>query len=967
MHQADDTTFDHVDLTNWETVPETGITNEFDIISMASTHETVILDDDQNVEEVESITIGSVTLTARKDDVEMKEPEEKTEEKPGEEKEEKEEEKQAGRPAEVLMATTKKKSQPVPERPLEVKKIDHADERLARAVEQAEDRVWLDPTDLSFRFPYKNVNNHGRLLQISKKLSYFLRGHPLEYGLPCPNFNFLDLSVNWEDLMDHMKQKVWGLEDWEVLQVVRSSDTRRFQVQVARPEGPEATWKGLPWKPVACRTFQGHNRALMDKASIGQMVKELYTLDPEFTPAHLDLDSPQWPRFNFNPKQANMYEKFPRVVYHSCDLSHVDDIIRQGLIPGGWPKSSGRYHNYFITMPPWDANSRKLAGTRAGKPMYVAFDVELMMQLGRRIFKTDEAILSPDWISNECIIAVYDSHQRDFYHFNRAYAAYRKEYNSKTSSQDPNAALYEDSQLTQINQLGDKMFESFCQNVGRGNLKSFPNKGINVKGVFRDSESKEGVQSKEVEGYRRAPFMGVSHVPQLRNKASRKGWSKGKAKRDYEIRRSECIVAPLLTVAEIECPKCDQKTLDGHHKCRRCKAVLEPPTDLHLASEVARLESFARESYGTFALDQVTSTQPRSQRTRSSKSSSTSSGDPRRGGRSNFGVMRDSALNYMKKARKSNYQNLQDRLENDPFFLFDCSNNQLTPPCLKFIERLASSISPDFWRSSTARTAGKGTEIKTRLIFIPLPNRQFDLAIDVTYESQVAHHGRFFSLSQFAVYSDTILNARGEPSPVIHGWNDMSMIVDLTPDLNLADLTNFAKDQWSFAFEQNGSKFTNKDEAVATIEKDLPKAFSTIMTDTLEKAKHREFDPKGTEYLKLKSTGRSGWEGYTGISKGKGSPKSSYGKQTKGKGHGGWTQPYGYQQDQYYWNERHQQWQRSYPGGHAGKGSSSSSSSSKGKSSKGKQERPWEEAVEYQGAMYTKMTYRDGRVEWLAW
>ena len=195
----------------------------------------------------------------------------------------------------------------------------------------------------------------------------------------------------------------------------------------------------------------------------------------------------------------------------------------------------------------------------------------------------------------------------------------------------------------------------------------------------------------------------------------------------------------------------------------------------------------------------------------------------------------------------------------------------------------------------------------------------------------------------------------------------MSMIVDLTPDLNLADLTNFAKDQWRFAFEQNGSRFTNKEEAVATIEKDLPKAFSTIITDTLEKAKHREFDPKRTEYLKMKGTRRSGWEGYTGISKGKGSPSSSYGKQTKGKGHGGWTQPYGYRQDQYYWNERHHQWQRSYPGGHAGKGSSSSSSSSKGQSSKGKQERPWEEAVEYQGAMYTKLTYRDGRVEWQAW
>ena len=287
MHEAGDSTFEHVDLTNWETVPETGIANEFDVLSMASTHETVILDDEQNVDEVESFTAGSVTLKARKEDEEMKAPEEKTEADPKEIKEvkkEKEEEKQAGRPADVLMASTKKKSQPIPERPLEVKKIDNAEERLARAVEKAEDRVWLDPADLSFRFPYKNVNNHGRLLQISKKLSYFLRGHPLEYGHPCPEFNFLDLSVNWEDLMDHMKRKVWDLEDWEVLQVIRSSDTRRFQIQVARPEGPEATWKGLPWKPVACRTFQGHNRALMNKASIGQMVKELYSLDPEFSP-----------------------------------------------------------------------------------------------------------------------------------------------------------------------------------------------------------------------------------------------------------------------------------------------------------------------------------------------------------------------------------------------------------------------------------------------------------------------------------------------------------------------------------------------------------------------------------------------------------------------------------------------------------------------------------------------------------
>ena len=87
------------------------------------------------------------------------------------------------------------------------------------------------------------------------------------------------------------------------------------------------------------------------------------------------------------------------------------------------------------------------------------------------------------------------------------------------------------------------------------------------------------------------------------------------------------------------------------------------------------------------------------------------------------------------------------------------------------------------------------------MVFMPFAKRQIDHEIDVTYESAIAHHGRFFTLSQFSVYAGTIMNARGEPSPIVHGWSEMNMAVDLTPELNLADLTNFAKDQWAFAFD----------------------------------------------------------------------------------------------------------------------------------------------------------------------
>ena len=150
--------------------------------------------------------------------------------------------------------------------------------------------------------------------------------------------------------------------------------------------------------------------------------------------------------------------------------------------------------------------------------------------------------------------------------------------------------------------------------------------------------------------------------------------------------------------------------------------------------------------------------------------------------------------------------------------------------------------------------------------------------------------------------------------------------------------------------------------------------WTVVLHDTLERAKHREFEPKRQQWLQKSSSQKgTGWEGYKGIGQGKGkghSGKGSYQRQTKGTGHWGSNQPYWQQSqnDQYYWNQRHQQYQRSYPGGSAGKGYGGSSSSSHGGyHSKGRSERPREEAVEWHGAMYTKYTYSDGRVQWMAW
>ena len=122
------------------------------------------------------------------------------------------------------------------------------------------------------------------------------------------------------------------------------------------------------------------------------------------------------------------------------------------------------------------------------------------------------------------------------------------------------------------------------------------------------------------------------HVPQLRTNASRKGRSKGKSSgkaRDYAIERSEGVVARLIKIPKFDCKKCGHPNPDGHHTCLRCKFALEKPTDIRLATEIARLQSLAKESYGTFAMDQVTSAQPKGQRRASAEASSSAHGSSR--------------------------------------------------------------------------------------------------------------------------------------------------------------------------------------------------------------------------------------------------------------------------------------------------------------------------------------------------
>ena len=157
------------------------------------------------------------------------------------------------------------------------------------------------------------------------------------------------------------------------------------------------------------------------------MIRTMYTFDQDFDIAKVD-DPIVHPAFSAMPEGSPICEDFPRVIYHTCDQAAFLSIICNGLVPGGFPYKTGRAHNFFNSTPPWKADMKKLQGTRAGRPIAIAFDTELLMQMGYKLFATDEAILSsPDWISNTALMNAYDMRSGEFFSVNRAYA-HRKAY-----------------------------------------------------------------------------------------------------------------------------------------------------------------------------------------------------------------------------------------------------------------------------------------------------------------------------------------------------------------------------------------------------------------------------------------------------------------------------------------------------------------------------------------------------------
>ena len=101
---------------------------------------------------------------------------------------------------------------------------------------------------------------------------------------------------------------------------------------------------------------------------------------------------------------------------------------------------------------------KKFQGTRAGRPLALAFDTELLMQMGSKFFRTDEAVITSDWATNMVLIAAFDMRQGQFVWFNKAYEANRRAYQKMLKTNEGTKETLRTSRLMTIEKAAQVRF-----------------------------------------------------------------------------------------------------------------------------------------------------------------------------------------------------------------------------------------------------------------------------------------------------------------------------------------------------------------------------------------------------------------------------------------------------------------------------------------------------------------------------
>ena len=120
-----------------------------------------------------------------------------------------------------------------------------------------------------------------------------------------------------------------------------------------------------------------------------------------------------------------------------------------------------------------------------------------------------------------------------------------------------------------------------------------------------------------------------------------------------------------------------------------------------------------------------------------------------RTGQSAIATIRAHAKSHMDKASKLEFGSLTERLCMDPFYAFNCAAQDMSPDCLKFLQRLSSAVLPIPTRTAQQIQEGVGVNVKAKILMIPdTSQREVDVSneVFVFWKNKILRPGVFVGL-----------------------------------------------------------------------------------------------------------------------------------------------------------------------------------------------------------------------------
>ena len=532
--------------------------------------------------------------------------------------------------------------------------------------------------------------------------------------------------------------------------ILRTQD--RFMCRIEAGIVGELTTLDMPYRITHVKACQGHDQSLIDKAGTAPLVKQIISLDYQFTVD--DLKRGLYPRVPIYPHlaEAEVPEEF-RVIYHYTSWDALQQIICTGIFPGA---TSCKGHVYMTRHAPWEIEGKD-PGVRTNRPLCIAIDTDCALHYGLRLVETlAGAIISEDWVPNHCFIYAFDCEKSQYLWANHGYNGVKKYLRQKASE---NALVWEENEARKGTPAYEELERYECSDLEALKML-FVNEYDQWKDVitlrrpliYKEVQTPYPVVDELLPKHRQRPLnftnllcvarkptvtaAGFDIAPDNARERRSDRFDQEAFDPSAEGNLTRWRYVSMLAMPELTCPRCRKIFPEEMLVCLACGLSLATMSDMRRACQVFRLEELAEKLGFELTLDllgddDVAGTTQGAKQIRSAAA-----------------VLKNHARSYMKQARKAGMTLLQ-RLGTDAHYAFNCAVQDLTPRCMHWITVLGNVVLPSIKRTREEIRTGKIRQNKAHMCLVAYEEGQMQTIV-VDDHVLIWYKNRFYRANQFA-------------------------------------------------------------------------------------------------------------------------------------------------------------------------------------------------------------------------